>query len=59
MSGARFGQGEWVWTIVAQNADPDSVIPGTPDPDGGNDYTFVITVLTPVLTEVARLIQLN
>ena len=25
--GARFGQGEWVWTIVAQNADPDSVIP--------------------------------
>ena len=29
--GARFGQGEWVWTIVAQNADPDSVIPGTPD----------------------------
>ena len=53
--GARFGQGEWVWTIVAQNADPDSVIPGTPDPDGGNDYTLriVITVLTPVLTEVA------
>ncbi|MEC8788494.1 MAG: PKD domain-containing protein [Candidatus Thermoplasmatota archaeon] len=53
--GARFGQGEWVWTVVAQNADPDSVIPGTPDPDGGNDYTLriVITVLTPVLTEVA------
>ena len=53
--GARFGQGEWVWTIVAQNADPDSVIPGTPDPDGGNDYTLriVITVLTPLLTEVA------
>ena len=21
--GARFGQGEWVWTVVAQNADPD------------------------------------
>lgn len=53
--GARFGQGEWVWTIVAQNADPDATIPGTPDPDGGNDYTLriVITVLTPVLTEVA------
>ena len=53
--GARFGQGEWVWSIVAQNADPDSLIPGTPDPDGGNDYTLriVITVLTPVLTEVA------
>ncbi|MGY8745094.1 MAG: PKD domain-containing protein [Candidatus Poseidoniales archaeon] len=53
--GARFGQGEWVWTIIAQNADPDSIIPGQPDPDGGNDWTLtiVITVLTPVLTEVA------
>ena len=53
--GARFGQGDWVWTIVAQNADPDSVLPGVPDPDGGNDWTLtiVITVLTPVLTEVA------
>ena len=53
--GARFGQGEWVWTVVAQNADPDSIIPGAPDPDAGNDWTLtiVITVLTPVLTEVA------
>ncbi len=53
--GARFGQGEWVWTIVAQNADPDPLIPGAPDPDGGNDWTLsiVITVLTPILTEVA------
>ena len=52
---ARFGQGEWVWTIVAQNADPDPLIPGAPDPDGGNDWTLsiVITVLTPILTEVA------
>ena len=53
--GARFGQGEWVWTVVAQNADPDSIIPCAPDPDGGNDWTLtiVITVLTPILTEVA------
>ncbi len=53
--GAGFGQGEWVWTVVAQNADPDSFVPGAPDPDGGNDWTLkiVITVLTPVLTEVA------
>ena len=53
--GARFGQGEWVWTVVAQNADPDSIIPGAPDPDAGNDWTLtiVITVLTPILTEVA------
>ena len=53
--GARFGQGEWVWTVVAQNADPDSIIPGAPEPDAGNDWTLtiVITVLTPILTEVA------
>ena len=53
--GARFGQGEWIWSIVAQNADPDSVLPGQPDPDGGNDWslTIIITVQTPVLTEVA------
>ena len=54
--GARFGQGEWIWTVVAQDADPDSIIPGTIDPDGGNDWTLeiVIRVLTPVLTEVAE-----
>ena len=53
--GARFGQGEWIWTIVAQNANPDSQFPGQPDPDTGNDWklTIVITILTPVLTEVA------
>lgn len=53
--GARFGQGEWIWTIVAQNANPDSQFPGQPDPDTGNDWTLkiVITILTPVLTEVA------
>ena len=52
--GARFGQGEWIWTIYAQNSDPDSILPGQPDPDGGNDWTLtiIITVLTPVLTEV-------
>jgi len=53
--GARFGQGDWVWTIVATAADPDSFIDGVPDPDTGNDWTLTITiiVLTPVLTEVA------
>ena len=53
--GARFGQDEWIWTIYAQNSDPDSILPGQPDPDGGNDWTLtiIITVLTPVLTEVA------
>lgn len=53
--GARFGQGEWIWTIVAQSANPDSQFPGQPDPDTGNDWklNIVITILTPVLTEVA------
>jgi len=53
--GARFGQGEWIWTVIAQNANPDSTFPGQPDPDSGNDWNLniVITVLTPVLTEVA------
>lgn len=53
--GARFGQGEWIWTIVAQNANPDSQFPGQPDPDTGNDWklNIVITILTPILTEVA------
>lgn len=52
--GARFGQGEWIWTIVAQNADPDGQF-GLLDPDEGNDWTLTITitVYTPVLTEVA------
>ncbi|MAH90364.1 MAG: hypothetical protein CMA11_01190 [Euryarchaeota archaeon] len=52
--GARFGQGEWIWTIVAQNADPDGQF-GLLDPDEGNDWTLTITitVFTPVLTEVA------
>ena len=54
--GARFGQGEWVWTVVAQDADPDAFIPGTIDPDEGNDWTLKIEirVLVPQLTEVAE-----
>ena len=54
--GAKFGQGEWIWTVVAQDADPDSIIPGTIDPDGGNDWTLEIRirVLVPELTEVAE-----
>ena len=54
--GARFGQGEWVWTVVAQDADPDALIPGTIDPDEGNDWNLKIEirVLVPQLTEVAE-----
>jgi PKD repeat protein len=54
-AGARFGQGEWVWTVVARDADPDPLVEGLPDPDGGNDWLLTITIqiMVPVLTEVA------
>jgi len=54
-AGARFGQGEWVWTVVARDADPDALVDGLPDPDGGNDWLLTITIqiMVPVLTEVA------
>jgi phosphomannomutase len=53
--GARFGQGNWSWTVVADQADPDGLIPGAPDPDPGNEWTLEvrITVLVPRLVEVA------
>ena len=53
--GARFGQGDWIWTIIATDADPDSFIDGVPDPDAGNDWTLTITITVqvPVLTEIA------
>ena len=44
--GARFGQGEWIWSVVAQNADPDSIVPGAPDPDTGNDWTLTIVTVS-------------
>ena len=48
------GQGEWVWSIVAQQSDPDAFI-GEIDPDPGNDWTLTVEVLImrPSLTEVA------
>ena len=54
-AGARFGQGDWVWTVVARDADPDPLVEGLPDPDGGNDWLLTITIqiMVPVLTEVA------
>ena len=53
--GFRTAQGEWEWTIFAQQADPDPLIEGFPDPDPGNDWTLqvVIEIQIPVLTEVA------
>lgn len=53
--GARFGQGNWSWVVVADQADPDGVLPGAPDPDPGNDWTLEvrIVVLVPRLVELA------
>jgi len=54
-SGTRKGQGTWVWSVTAQQADPDPLFEGAPDPDPGNDWTLTVTVtiLIPVLTEIA------
>jgi len=53
--GFRTAQGDWIWTILAQQADPDPLIEGLPDPDPGNDWTLevVIQIQSPVLTEIA------
>ena len=52
---ARAGQGEWAWSVVAQQADPDPLFEGTPDPDPGNDWTLsvIIKLHVPQLTEIA------
>ena len=54
-SGNRSGQGTWIWSVTAQQADPDPLFEGTPDPDPGNDWTLTVTVtlLIPKLTEIA------
>jgi PKD repeat protein len=54
-SGARKGQGNWTLTVIAQQAEPDAVIEGFPDPDPGNDWqlTIRIIVLVPKLVEIA------
>ena len=53
--GARFGQGNWTWAVIADQSDPDGIIPGAPDPDPGNDWALEvrITVLSPRLVEIA------
>ncbi|MDG1559292.1 MAG: PKD domain-containing protein [Candidatus Poseidoniaceae archaeon] len=52
---ARSGQGDWVWTVVAQQADPDPLFAGAPDPDPGNDWTLtvVVKIHVPQLVEIA------
>ena len=52
--GGSRGQGEWVWSVVAQQSDPDPLF-GDIDPDPGNDWELVVEVviMRPNLTEVA------
>ena len=52
-AGARFGQGELVWTVTADDCDPDIPIDGV-DPDTGNDWTLTIDyiILIPRVSEV-------
>ena len=52
--GGERGQGEWMWSVLARQSDPDSFI-GDIDPDPGNDWTLTVsvTIMRPTLTEVA------
>lgn len=54
-NGTLKGVGEWILSVRADQSDPDSYIPGVPDPDPGNDWTLNVQVLIarPSLTEVA------
>ena len=47
-AGERFGQGEWTWTITADQCDPDTPVDGI-DPDQGNDWELSVTVIVMVL----------
>lgn len=51
---ANRGQGTWIWSVIAKQSDPDSLI-GELDPDPGNDWSLKVEVLImrPSLTEVA------
>ena len=52
-SGAGFGEGDWQWIIVAEDADPDIPIDDI-DPDQGNEWELIVEfmVLIPRISEV-------
>ena len=52
-AGQRFGQGDWIWTITADDCHPDIPIDDI-DPDQGNDWKLVIDflVLVPRISEI-------
>lgn len=55
---SSYGQGEWTWSIIADESDPDGFplaeIP-VPDPDPGNswDLTATFVILVPSIVELA------
>ena len=53
LGGAGFGEGDWLWIIEAEEADPDLPIDDV-DPDQGNDWELIVefTVLVPRISEV-------
>lgn len=52
-TGSRFGQGEWVWIIEAEQCDPDFITDEVdPDPDNGWDLIVEYTILVPRISEV-------
>ncbi|MGB1854649.1 MAG: PKD domain-containing protein [Candidatus Thalassarchaeaceae archaeon] len=52
--GARFGKGDWIWVITADECDPDFLIDDV-DPDSGNDWTLTVDyiLLIPRVSEVS------
>ena len=55
-SDARFGQEDWICYVIADQSDPDSLLPDIlPDPDTGNNWTLEMTVKiqVPMLSEIA------
>jgi hypothetical protein len=51
--GQRFGQGEWIWTITADDCHPDIPIDEV-DPDQGNDWQLIVDflILVPRISEI-------
>ena len=51
--GQRWGMGDWIWTITADQCDPDLPVDGI-DPDTGNDWSLEVEfiILIPRVAEI-------
>tara|TARA_B110000881_G_scaffold220781_1_gene247217 strand:- start:1847 stop:2977 length:1131 start_codon:yes stop_codon:yes gene_type:complete len=51
--GQRFGQGDWIWIITADDCPPDIPIDDI-DPDQGNDWSLIVDflILIPRISEI-------